>query len=301
MYNKIVVWEVVYTETYIYVDILFLVNFSMDYLCLYISAKILRRALSAKRLVLSSLLGAVYSVVSVFLSVESWLALVIDILVCICMCAIAFHTKKQFKKTLVSALLYFLVSMTVGGIMTALFNLINKLDLPFDMAEGDGLSVWGFALLAILAGVMAAFGGNFVFKKKEIRDCQLAISFDGKEKSFNGLSDSGNLIKDPISGRPVIIIDRKLADGFVDSQILEDFINGIPPKSHAYSGMRIAPINTVSGKSVIVLLRADKITLTYNRGSKPESIRPDAMFALGDIGKSAEGCEAIIPYSLFRG
>ena len=289
------------TDTYVYVDILFLINFSMDYLCLYISAKILRRALSAKRLVLSSLLGAVYSVVSVFLSVESWLALLIDILVCLSMCAIAFHTKKQFKKTLVSALLYFLVSMTVGGIMTALFNLINKLDLPFDMADGDGLSVWGFALLAILAAIFAIFGGNFIFKKKEISSCQLKIVFDGKEKIFTGLSDSGNLIRDPISGRPVIIIDRKLADGFVDTRILDDFTNGIPTKSSAYSGMRIAPISTVSGRSVIVLLCADRITLTYNRGSKEESIQPDAMFALGDIGKSAAGYEAIIPYSLFRG
>ena len=273
----------------------------MDYLCLYISAKILRRALGVRRMILASLLGAVYSVVSVFLMVAPWLALVIDLFVCIAMCTIAFHTKKQFKKTLLSSLLYFLVSMTVGGIMTALFNLINKLNLPFDIADGDGLSVWGFALLAIIAGIFAIFGGNFIFKKKEIRDCQLKILFGGKEKIFNGLSDSGNLVRDPISDKPVIIIDRSLADGFVDNRILEDFIGGIPNENKAYSGMRIAPIRTVSGKSVIVLLRAEKITLTYNRGSKQESIQSDAMFALGDIGKSAEGYDAIIPYSLFRG
>ncbi len=273
----------------------------MDYLCLYISAKILRRALRAKRMILASLLGAVYSVASVFLLVEPWLALMIDILVCLCMCAVAFYAKKQFKKTLVSALLYFLVSMTVGGIMTALFNLVNELDLPFVITDSDGLSVWGFALLAIIAGIFAIFGGNFIFKKKEITSCQLKILFDGKEKTFNGMTDSGNLIRDPISGRPVIIIDRRLADGFVDTKILEDFTLGIPSKSRAYSGMRIAPISTVSGKSVLVLLRSDRITLTYTRGSKQESIQPDAMFALGNIGKSAEGYDAIIPYSLFRG
>ena len=291
----------VYTDTYVYVDILFLINFSMDYLCLYITAKILRRALSAKRMILASLLGAVYSVISVFLLVAPWLALLIDILVCIGMCAIAFHAKKQIRKTLLSSLLYFLVSMTVGGVMTALFNLLNRLELPFDIADSDGLSVWGFALLAILAGIFAMFGGNFIFKKKEINSCQLKIAFDGKEKEFNGMSDSGNLIRDPISGRPVIIIDRNLADGFVDTKILDNFVDGISNKNKAYSGMRIAPINTVSGKSVIVLLRADKITLTYSKGSKQESINPDAMFALGDIGKSAEGYDAIIPYSLFRG
>lgn len=273
----------------------------MDYLCLYISAKILRRALNAKRLVLSSLLGAVYSVISVFLLVAPWLAILIDLLVCIGMCIVAFHKRGQLRKTLLSSLLYFLVSMTVGGIMTALYNLVNKLDLPFDIADSDGLSVWGFALLAILAGIFAIFGGNFIFKKKEICSCQLKIAFDGKEQTFNGMSDSGNLIRDPISGRPVIIIDRRCADGFVDTKILDDFIVGIPNKSKVYSGMRIAPISTVSGRSVIVLLRAERITITYNRGSKQESIHPDAMFALGDIGKSAEGYDAIIPYSLFRG
>ncbi len=301
LYNKIKAWEVGYTDTYVYVDILFLINFSMDYLCLYISAKILRRAANAKKMIPAALLGAIYSVVSVFLTVQPWIALLIDILVCVAMCAIAFHKRKQLRKTFLYSLLYFLVSMTVGGIMTALFNLVNKLNLPFDMADGDGLSVWGFALLAILAGIFAIFGGNFIFKKKEIRDCQLKILFDGKEKIFSGLSDSGNLVRDPISGRPVIIIDRRLADGFVDTRILDNFKSGIPNNSKAYSGMRIAPISTVSGKSAIVLLRADQITLTYNRGSRQESIQPDAMFALGDIGKSANGYDAIIPYSLFRG
>lgn len=288
-------------ETYVYADILFIINFSMDYLCLYVTAKILRRAVSLKRLLISSLLGAVYSVLSLFLPVTSGVALAIDVLVCFFMSAIAFHIKKQTKKTFLSALLYFLVSMTVGGIMTAFYNLLNKFDLPLGALESDGLSVWGFAFLAIIAAAFSLFGGGIIFKKKEVKTCTLTLTFDKKTVTLRGLSDSGNLARDALSGKPVIIIDRAAAEEFVDEKILNDFLNGIPPKNPAYSSMRPAPINTVSGKSMIVLLRAEKMVISCETPKGHEEFCPDALFALGDVGKGDGDCQAVIPYSLFRG
>lgn len=273
----------------------------MDYLCLYISAKILKRAFSLKRMLLASLLGGLYSVASLFLPISTAVSFACDILTCFIMAAIAFHAKKQFKSTIISGALFFGVSMALGGIMTALYNLLNKLDLPLGSIEGDSLSVWGFAIIAILAACMSLFGGEIIFRKKEIKQSTLTIYFDGKELSLRALTDSGNLVRDAVSGKPVIFIDSQAAKGFVDQNILDDFLKGTPSKNPAYSGMRVTPINTLSGKQMLVLLRAEKIIISYSRKNKIESFSPDAMFALGDIGKSAEECDAIIPYSLFRG
>ncbi|MBE6548026.1 MAG: hypothetical protein E7667_04005 [Ruminococcaceae bacterium] len=288
-------------ETYVFIDILFLINFSMDYLCLYISARILNRPRRAGRMIAASAIGALYSVISIFLSFSQTISLVSDVFVCFLMCVIAFHSKKQTKNTFVATLLYFAVSMAIGGIMTALFNLLNKINLPLESIDGDGVSVWGFAILAILGGIISILGGNLIFRKKEIGICLLTITFNKNVLTLNALSDSGNLIKDAISGKPVIIIDKAAAKGVVDTSILDDFMQGIHTKDPAYSSMRITPINTVSGRSALVILRADKIEISYQKGKNTLSFSPDAMFALGDIGKSSQGYDAIIPYSLFRG
>lgn len=273
----------------------------MDYLCLYISAKILRRAVATGRMLLSSALGGIYSVISLFISATAPVPLLLDILSCVLMCAVAFHKKGQIKKTLVASLLFFSVSMAVGGIMTALFNLLNKLDLPLDMLDGDSLSVWGFAILAIVAGAFSILGGGLIFRKREVLSCSLTICFDGKQKTVCALCDSGNLVRDPINGKPVIILSSESADGLVDRNITDNFLHGIRSGRKAYSGMHIASVNTATGNSLLVLLHADSMTVSYTDKKHTSEFSPDALFAVGDMKKANSEYGAIIPYSLFRG
>lgn len=273
----------------------------MDYLCLYITAKILKRAASAKRMLLSSALGGIYSVISILVTVSSPISLLLDISSCLIICAVTFHGRKQIKKTLIASLLFFSVSMAMGGIMTALFNLLNKLDLPLDAFDGDSISVWSFALLAIAAGIFSIFGGGIIFRKREVTSCELTLRFDGKQKTVRALCDSGNLVRDPISGRPVIIISRDTADGLVNRSITDGFIRGIASDIPAYSGMRIAYVNTAAGSSMLVLLRAEKITISCKSKKSTEEFSPDALFAVGDMKSAGGDHGAIIPYSLFRG
>ena len=288
-------------QEYVYVDILFLINFSMDYLCLYISAKILGYAFSAKRFVLAALIGGAYAAASLFLPLSHGIGSLVDVLMCPLICAVALHKRGEIRRTLFFSLLFFLISMLLGGVMTALFNLINKLSLPLDMLGGDGLSVWAFALLAILAALISLFGGSLIFKKREVRTCNIRIIFNGKELTLRGLCDSGNLVKDPISGTPVIIVDSARAGSIVDPRITEAFLHGEHPSSPAYSSMRLAPIATVSGRSTLVLLLPDSLEISYEHKNKTYTHTPRAYFALAEISSSAEGCDAIVPYSLIRG
>ncbi len=269
----------------------------MDYLCLYITGRILNRVISLVRLLLACVLGGIYSVASLFLPVSSGISLFLDIFMCLCISAAAYHENKRISKTITLSLLYFAVSMTLGGFMTALFNLMNKLDLPFDGIQSDSISVWGFAIMAILAGILSVFGGGLIFRKKEITTCTVEITFDGKARAFEALCDSGNLIKDPISGRPVIILDKDKARGFIDQNEIDNFSAGIPSEKNAYSCMRVTSVNTVSGSTMLVLLRPQKILITYQKAGKAHTLSPDALFSTAPIVTH----EAIIPYSLLRG
>ena len=55
----------------VYADLLFLVNFSMDYLCAYLTAAMLRRRAEPWRLLISSTVGGIYAVLALFLRIAS--------------------------------------------------------------------------------------------------------------------------------------------------------------------------------------------------------------------------------------
>ena len=191
----------------VYVDLLFLINFSMDYLCLYICAKIMKRKLTLGKLLISSSIGALYSVLSLFIPLSDLLFVAADILIGLLICAIAFHEKSRgVGSTLLCTFLFVGISMMTGGCMTAIFNLLNRLDLPLEGIEGDNISTYLFAIVAAIAGFVSLRSGQVISRRSSIGECMLEVTLGDKKITVNALSDSGNLVTEPFSALPVIII-----------------------------------------------------------------------------------------------
>ena len=72
----------------VYGDLLFMINFSMDFLCFYFSCLLTHRKLPNLRAVIASSLGGIYSVVVLFMSVKQPLAFILDVFALFLMCAI---------------------------------------------------------------------------------------------------------------------------------------------------------------------------------------------------------------------
>ena len=154
----------------VYGDLLFLINFSMDYLCCYITAKLLHRNFPRIRALLASAVGGIYAVAILFSGFVPPLELVCDIVAGILMCIAVFAGKKTgFWKFMLCSLTYVGVSAALAGLMTAMFNLLNSLGLPLGSLEqsGDGMPVWLFAILAAVSGAATLAGGKF-FRKKQL-------------------------------------------------------------------------------------------------------------------------------------
>ena len=77
----------------LYADILFLINFSMDFLTLYVTAAILRRKTSVARLSVASAIGGLYGVASVFMQGILILNIFINLAVSYLMCVIVFSKR----------------------------------------------------------------------------------------------------------------------------------------------------------------------------------------------------------------
>ena len=139
-------------EQTVYGDLLFFVNFCMDFQCLFLTAKLLRRPFPLFRAVLFSALGALYACAALFLEATSGVAFLADLFVCLLMCAGVFLGRGQGLSCLpVPYALYFGVSFALGGVMSGMATLLSRLELPVFEQGGAG-SAGAFFFLAALGG-----------------------------------------------------------------------------------------------------------------------------------------------------
>ena len=279
----------------VYVDLLFMINFSMDFLCFFLSARLLGRRLSVPRTMIASALGGLYSDIALFINVGRMYALLLDISVCVLMCAIVFCKRKSNSSLPIYILVYLGISMALGGFMTAIFNLLNRLELPLESGISDGISVWLFALLAVLSAAITLVSGRFFKSRSVQRNAEVDISYGGRSVKLRAMSDSGNLLRDPISGKPCIVADvcalesiipRAVAHAARKGNISE--ISDLPPKEA--KRVRVIPIRTAGGESALIALRAERITVDAGCGAH----EVDVLVALSNIGNSANGAQALI-------
>ena len=257
----------------VYGDLLFLINFSMDFLCFYISCLLLHQKLPLFRMCLSSFIGGVYSVLALFIPLKGLKATAIDIFVLVLMCLTVYLRKNvTLGKILKGIFLYFFVSALLGGLMTSLFSLFNRIELLAKQTEiEEGIDVWIFALLVLIASIFTLKGGKTFRNSNSKRIAILVIESDMGCVELRALVDSGNLATDPISGKSVIFVSVEKCKNIVDND-LYDFVKNnrniydIPIT--ILSKIRMIPTRAVSGETLLPAVRFKNVSIKYGKNKK---------------------------------
>ena len=285
----------------VYVDLFFLVNFSMDFLCLFLTARLLHRRFPTVRALLAAGLGGLYADLSLFLPTSVLWGMALDGLVCLVLCWIVFHQRGRWRTVLLPAAVFVAVSMVLGGCMTALFYFFNRLPAleGIEQAEGDGISVWVFALLALISGAITLLGGRFFGGRVSRRNARITVSYHGKTVRLQAMTDSGNLLREPMSGRPCIVADVGAMAAVLPRELIAaarqndpTLVGGLAP--HHGKNVRLIPTRTASGEGMLLGIRVDRIVIEGEKRSR----EVEAMIALADLGGNAEGNDALLPPQL---
>ena len=281
----------------VYVDLYFLINTCMNLLCIMITASLLHRSVSRLRALLSSAFGAAYAVIALLFSLGGVLGTVLDFAVAFVMCLLTFAQKPLRLLGIVKCTaVQMLTSMLLGGIMTALYTLLNRLDLPFEALKGDNISVWSFAILSAVAGIATAHGGRFFGISKKTRSVTIHATIGRKTVTLHALVDSGNLLRDPISGRYVIVANKSVLSHIVPKETMEALVSPFASDaSHlTFEGIhiRLIPTKTACGQALLPAFLPDRLTVTEGK----ETYAADYLIAAADLGESAHGFDAIIPF-----
>lgn len=270
-----------YTETtVIYADVLFIINFSLDYLCLFLTGRILNCGGKVWRLIFASFIGGVYAFVPYLVEPPTFASFTFNLGAAGLICLVAFG-KQDLKRFFVISGTFVVSSALLGGLVTAFYSLGSGYSDGV-YAEVDSLS---FVFICLISALVALSYGLICRKKIYVRSAEIRI-FAG-EKKFDArlLADSGNLVTEPFSALPVIVITASALPFPFDS-----------PESEMFPfPIRAIPYRTSSGKSCFFGFRPDRIEVRQI-ARKPRKI--EAYIGIDTENKTYSGYDGLMPTSL---
>ena len=281
---------------YIYGDILFIINFSMDFIALFICGKILHYKMNVWRMVIGASIGGVYGVAALFFSLGALLDTAVDVLVALIMCYLAYGIH-LFRKTALSCAMFYAVSLLMGGAMTALYSKIGRyksyIEIGGSISTVFGeIELWVFVLLATASALCTFFLQKAVRARMSGRFCRVRLTLDDVVYEFSGFFDSGNCAEEPISGKAVVFIasDAAMEAGLESLALCR--AGNIAPAD--VQNVRFIPINTVSGYSLLAAIKPKKLEIMVKRDFEER----EALVVCDEHSHDYSGAQMLVPVSL---
>lgn len=208
----------------IYIDIVLIENLIMNYIILFTTAVVLKIKVNHIRLILASLLGAGYSIIAYMGIIKVYSSIILKIILSVLIIYIAFNPQ-NIKKMCKDLLLFYLVSFVFGGAAFALIYIIK----PQNILMKNGLFLGTYTLKTVMLGAIVAFCiiiGAFAIIKNKISKkdmfCEIEILINQKKIKTKAMIDTGNMLKEPITNVPVIVVEHILLYSCMPKKILNN-------------------------------------------------------------------------------
>jgi len=245
-------------------EVFFLMNGWMDFLCLMLAAGIGKRRLPPGRGMVAALFGALYSLIALAAGpwASGWAALVISAQIMGC---IAFGRSLPWCGAAIVA-----AGLILHGAM-------------------DFLLQRGWHGLTALGGVsLLAIGMGLLLNRLHPRgrgEYALHIRWQGRKAHFPAFRDSGNLLRDSITGLPVVLLSVKAAKALLPPRANPNDLSTLP------AGWRLIRMETAAGCRTVMCLHPHEMIIT--RGKR--AWHTDGLVALSEFSE----CRALLPDALF--
>lgn len=254
----------------VYIDVIFLENIIMNYGILYTTFSIKKIKASKMKIFISSIIGAIYSILTFIPYIKFANNFIIKIFISIIMILIISKDRK-LKKIIEIILLFYLVSFSMGGIAFAFAFIGNK--KIFNYNRGIIIEFpTSISLMALVMGICLikkVFKNIKVFIKKTDIYYKIEIYIEEKKASITAILDTGNMLKDPITQAPVIVVNKNSIKEIIPQELekdIEKILGGdlLGKISNQNIARRIAviPYSSIGNENGIIIgIKPDKIII----------------------------------------
>ncbi len=255
----------------VYADIMFLINFILDFIIAYFTSKAAFIPISSLRLILGAVLGGMYGVFMFEEGLSFLYSPFFKIIFSVVLILISLNIKslKDFLRVLSN---YYIIAFSVcgTGIFISYFGLIK-------MREGFFTVDYNIFLL-IPAAVLTCTSVAAVLKiinrdsLKKLNSTSVEIYMEDKSVNVTGMMDTGNLLLDPVSLYPVIVVDYKSVIKVIPNGLLDFFSSDCDLNSRIerkyINKIRLIPYNTVSSDDILKGFKPDLVIVKNKEENK---------------------------------
>lgn len=256
----------------IYLDIILLENICMNYIILLATGLIVKNKINNLKIFLSSLLGSIYAVCTYITKLEIYSTIIMKIILSIAMVYLAFDSK-NIKQMLKQLIIFYLTSFAFGGCAFALLYFIR----PQDILMRNGVYIGTYPLkIALLGGIVGFIIINISFKiiknriNKKSMFCDVEIYLNDKVSKVHALVDTGNLLKEPITGNSVIVVEKEKLYNLIPNEILDNIEkiiyqnDNLEIDNEYISKLRLIPFSSLGmPNGMLIGTKVDKIKIDF--------------------------------------
>ena len=236
----------------------------MNYIILLATGLILKIKIKHLRLILGSLLGAIYTIVAYTGFLEIYSSFILKIVLSVIIVYISYNPQ-SLKKMCKEILFFYLTSFVFGGAAFALIYIVK----PQDILMKNGLFLGTYPLKTVMLAAIVAFiititAFKIIKSKMTKKDMiyKIEVKLNNKIIQTEALIDTGNMLKEPITNTPVVVIEHSLLYDVIPKEILnhlDDIIGGdfekIPEetKNKYISKLKLIPFSSLGKQNGMLI------------------------------------------------
>ena len=194
----------------LYIDVLFLVNFMMDYILLLLARKMLKCTATHGNVFMGAMTGSFLTCLIIVLPISHAILKFILFHTVVNTAMIRFGLRiKDMRNTIKALFTLYAGGFLLGGVMEHLSQYAKIGSV--------------FLFVAVAAYYVVTWIWNFfgLYAEGKRYRCRAELYIGEKRYSISGIIDTGNCLHDPITNEPVSILDKKTAVKFLGDEKAE--------------------------------------------------------------------------------
>ena len=288
----------------IYIDVVLIENIIMNYIIILATGIIIKEKVNVIRVLFASFLGAVYSIVCYMNIFEVYSSIILKFILSVVIVYISYNPT-NIKKLMKQLLIFYLISFAFGGAAFALIYIVK----PQEILMKNGLFLGTYPLKTIILATIITFiiiitAFKIVKTKISKKDmyCDILVRVNNYNINVKAMIDTGNLLKDPLTQKPVLIIEKNSLYNVLPKQILnnlENILGGdlekIPEEiqKEYLPKLKFIPFSSLGKQNgMIIGIKSEEIKILYEEN---EIKREDVVIGIYDKSLTKKGeYEALI-------